>query len=148
MSEPFRILFSCDEAHHVVRATASGHVDGPAYAGEYLRFFNALPEPWRYDRLTDLMQCTGFVGFEILAHLAAFWTPYAHRFTTPRKVAVASPNRLVIARMPVVSQMFQGQDQRAFATLAEAEAWLGIGDVPDLTPVVPDLSDVRFDHRA
>jgi hypothetical protein len=113
-----------DEAHGLIRATASGEISSPDFVDRSIAYFTSLGEPWRYNRLNDLSDCTGFVSYEDLSRMARFFAPMVHLFPSPRKVAVVSRNRLVHARIPTIDQLFTDQMHRAFLTIDEAEAWL------------------------
>lgn len=124
ITEDFRLTIALEASRGWVRTKGYGPIDSAAYVDNSIAFFKTLEDPWRYHSLVDWSQCTGFVVYEDLFRLAASWAPYLHRMTAPRKIAVVSVNRLTVARMPSVDQLFPGQIYRPFATVVDAESWL------------------------
>ncbi len=118
------MLFALDEAHDLIRVEANGPMRSSDFIDRSIAFYASLDAPWRYHRLNDLSRSTGFVSYEDLSRMAAFWAPLASHITVPRKVAVVTTSRLVPARLPTINQLYVNQPHRVFATLAEAETWL------------------------
>ena len=118
------MLFALDEAHDLIRVEANGPMRSADFIDQSIAFFASLDEPWRYHRLNDLSHATGFVNYEDLSRMAAYWAPLAQHITTPRKVAIVTESRLVEARIPTVNQLYVAQPHRVFPTLPQAEAWL------------------------
>ncbi len=122
--QDFPIFFALDEAHDLIRVEASGSIRSSDFIDRSIAYYTSLDEPWRYHRLNDLSHSTGFVSYEDLSRMAAFWAPLASRMTAPRKVAVVTASRLVAARIPTVNQLYVSQPHRVFETVAAAETWL------------------------
>ncbi len=124
MSTDFSVTFALDETRGLIRAKAAGPIDSAGFVDGAIAFCSGLEAPWRYNRLNDLSDCTGFVSYDDLSRMAAFWAPFTSRLSIPLKVAVVTTNRLVAARLPTVEQLYTGQEHRVFTTVEEAEAWL------------------------
>lgn len=122
--QDFSVLFALDEAYDLIRVEANGPIRSSDFIDRSIAFYASLDAPWRYHRLNDLTNTTGFVNYEDLSRMAAYWAPLASHITTPRKVAVVTKSRLVAARIPTINQLYVAQPHRVFATLADAEAWL------------------------
>ena len=122
--QDFSVFFALDEAHDLIRVEANGPIRSADFIDRSIAFYASLEDPWRYHRLNDLSHSSGFVNYEDLSRMAAFWAPLAQHITAPRKVAVVTTSRLVEARIPTINQLYVAQPHRTFATLAEAEAWL------------------------
>ena len=113
-----------DEPNHLLRVTVSGPIDSRLFTDRCLAFYAQVGRFWSYNRLYDETEATGVVGYEDLQRLAQFVAPLSMRAPTPPRVAVANPNKLIAARLPMIQQWFTKPNHQVFATLAEAEAWL------------------------
>ncbi len=125
MTTEFSLTTRIDEGSAILWLTASGPIDSPRYIDESLAFFDSVPTPWVFDRINDLRTATGFVAYEDLSRMAAYWARKSVNSPRRPKVAVITPSKLVAARMPIVHGLNPSQEHRAFEDIEGALAWIG-----------------------
>lgn len=123
-ADSFSVDFAIDEPNRILRVTARGLMQSDVFVDRCIAFFLNVDSPWRYNRLYDQTGCRGFASFDDLSRMSRVLNPLWAKAESPTRVAVANPSRLVEARMPLVSQLYEQPNHRVFATVEDAEDWL------------------------
>ena len=124
MPTAFSLTSVMDRPHSRIYLTAMGEMDSAGFVDAYIAETNTVREPWRFNRLVDLRDCSGHVDFDDFVRLRKYWAPLMHFATGPLKTAVVTQNSRTEGRMPVVSMLLEGHDIQTFHDIAVAEAWL------------------------
>ncbi len=124
MEDVFSFSHLQDDERHRLYLTASGPMDSAAFIDRQIAALKATNAPWLYDRLIDLSECIGHVQYDDIVRLSQYWDSVAFAAKRPVHVAVVTPNRFIVARLPMADLLFKNHVMQNFGTLAEAEAWL------------------------
>ncbi len=130
MADPFSLTSVTDNERARVYLSADGPMDSVLFIDSYIEVMKALVQPWRFDCLIDLLNCSGQPEFADFVRLWKFWIPVIHRATGLLKTAVVTEDPRTVGRMTAVAMLFPGHAIRTFRGMSEAETWL---DMPTTT---------------
>lgn len=124
MPQKYRLSVFLDETHPILIARVFGPMPGDVLCEEFIRAYEEIGEPWRYDRLIDMRRYSGEMTLADMEYFASVWAEWTRDVPEGRKVAIVAHDTGELARIEAHHSLYPKDTMRNFDTADEALDWL------------------------
>ena len=118
------LITDVDKTRRLITFRLSGMEPSRYYVDLMLDAYKQVPELWLYNRILDHRKFRGFIEFDDLLRIQAFWAEVMEGRNEKPRVALVTRDPLAHARTSAAGNMFTDAQFRSFMNMRQALAWI------------------------